>query len=109
MATPDRQPTEQGQGLNLQPHGSWSDSLTTAPQWELLLCISYLLIELLFDLEQFGTWLRVSNSQPLLHLWVASERKADMSSGTWGIILSTELTQVCGSKICPSTFLLPIA
>ena len=22
MATPDRQPTEQGQGMNLQPHGS---------------------------------------------------------------------------------------
>ena len=25
------QPTEQGQGLNLQPHGSYSDSLTTEP------------------------------------------------------------------------------
>ena len=34
-ATPDRQPTEQGQGPNLQPHGSQSDSLTTAPRREL--------------------------------------------------------------------------
>ena len=34
-ATPDRQPTEQGQGTNLQPHGSSSDSLTTAPRREL--------------------------------------------------------------------------
>jgi len=31
MATPDPQPTEQGQGLNPQPHGSWSDSLTSVP------------------------------------------------------------------------------
>ena len=30
-ATPDPQPTEQGQGSKPQPHGSWSDSLTTAP------------------------------------------------------------------------------
>jgi len=35
-ATPDCQPTEQGQGPNLQPHGSWSDSLTTVPRRELL-------------------------------------------------------------------------
>ena len=35
-ATPDPEPTEQGQGLNLQPHGSCLDSLTTEPQWELL-------------------------------------------------------------------------
>ena len=35
-ATPDPQPTEQGQVLNPQHHGSWSDSLTTAPQRELL-------------------------------------------------------------------------
>ena len=34
-ATPDPQPTEQGQGSNPQPHGSHSDSLTTAPRWEL--------------------------------------------------------------------------
>ena len=27
---------EQGQGLNLCPHGCESDSLTTGPQWELL-------------------------------------------------------------------------
>ena len=33
--TPQLKPTEQGQGLNLQPHGSLSDSLTTAPQQEL--------------------------------------------------------------------------
>jgi len=26
MAEPDPSPTEQGQGLNLQPHGSWSNS-----------------------------------------------------------------------------------
>ena len=31
---PDPQPTEQGQGLNLQPHGSQSDLLTTVPQQE---------------------------------------------------------------------------
>ena len=36
MATPDPQPTEQGQGSNLQPHGSQSDLLTTEPRWELL-------------------------------------------------------------------------
>ena len=35
MARPDPQPTEQGQGLNPQPHGSQSDSLTTAPRQEL--------------------------------------------------------------------------
>ena len=35
MATPDAQPTEQGQGSNPQPHGSQSDSLTTEPWWEL--------------------------------------------------------------------------
>ena len=35
-ANPDPQPTEQGQGLNPQPHGSKSDSLTTEPQRELL-------------------------------------------------------------------------
>ena len=33
--TPDRQPTEQGQGPNPQPHGSQSDSLTTVPRREL--------------------------------------------------------------------------
>ena len=32
-ATPD--PTEWGQGLNPQPHGSQLDSLTTEPRWEL--------------------------------------------------------------------------
>ena len=36
MAMSDPQPTEQGQGSNPKPHGSWSDSLTTAPRWELL-------------------------------------------------------------------------
>ena len=36
--TPDPRPTEQGQGSNLQPHGSQSDSLTTVPRQELLLC-----------------------------------------------------------------------
>ena len=35
MATPDPQTTERGQGLNLQPHGSSSLSLTTVPQGEL--------------------------------------------------------------------------
>ena len=35
MAMPDPQPTEQGQGLNLQPHGHQSDSLTTEPRGEL--------------------------------------------------------------------------
>ena len=34
-ATPDPQPTERGQGANPQPHGSWLDSLTTAPRQEL--------------------------------------------------------------------------
>ena len=34
-ATPDRWPTEQGQGPSPQPHGSWSDSLTAAPRREL--------------------------------------------------------------------------
>ena len=34
-ATLDPQPTKQGQGLNPQPHGSQSDSLTTAPRQEL--------------------------------------------------------------------------
>ena len=36
MAMPDPQATEQGQGLNLQPHSFQSDSLTTAPGRELL-------------------------------------------------------------------------
>ena len=35
MATTDPQPTEWGQGSNLQPHGSSSDSLTTEPGQEL--------------------------------------------------------------------------
>ena len=35
MATPNHQPTEQGQGLNPQPHGSQSDLSTTAPRREL--------------------------------------------------------------------------
>ena len=34
-AMPDPHPTEQGQGSNLKPYGPWSDSLTTAPRWEL--------------------------------------------------------------------------
>ena len=34
-ARPDPQPTERGQGSNLQPHGSSLDLLTTEPQWEL--------------------------------------------------------------------------
>ena len=34
-ATPDPQPTEQGQGSNPQPHSSWLGSLTTAPLREL--------------------------------------------------------------------------
>ena len=38
---PDPQPTEQGQGSNPQPHGSQSDSPTTAPQRELLLSMSF--------------------------------------------------------------------
>ena len=35
MATPDPQPSEQGQGLNRKPHGSQSDSSTTEPRREL--------------------------------------------------------------------------
>ena len=35
-ATTDPQPTEQGQRPNLQPHGFYSDPLTTAPGQELL-------------------------------------------------------------------------
>ena len=31
VAMPDPQPTEQGQGLNPQPHGSQLDSLTIEP------------------------------------------------------------------------------
>ena len=34
-AMPDPQPTEQGQGWNLQPPGSQSDSSTNEPRWEL--------------------------------------------------------------------------
>ena len=34
-ATPDPQPTERGQGPDLQPHGSSSDLLTTEPRREL--------------------------------------------------------------------------
>ena len=34
-ATLDPEPTQQGQGLNLRPHGCQSDSLTAEPQWEL--------------------------------------------------------------------------
>ena len=33
-AAPDHQPTEQGQGPNLQPHGSQLDLSTTAPRRE---------------------------------------------------------------------------
>ena len=32
---PDRQPTEQGQGPNPQPHGSYSDSFSAVPRQEL--------------------------------------------------------------------------
>ena len=35
MATLDPLPTEQGRGLNLHPYGSWLDSLTAEPRWEL--------------------------------------------------------------------------
>ena len=35
MAIPAPQPTEQGQGPNLHPHGCLSGSLTTESQWEL--------------------------------------------------------------------------
>ena len=35
MAMIDPQPTEQGQGWNLRPHGCQSGSLTAEPQWEL--------------------------------------------------------------------------
>ena len=35
-ATPDPQPTKQGQASNPQPHGSQSDSLTSVPRQELL-------------------------------------------------------------------------
>ena len=35
-ATPDPQPTEQGQGSNLKPQDSFLDSLTTEPREELL-------------------------------------------------------------------------
>ena len=35
MAMPDPQPTEQGQGSNLHPHGYWLGLLTTEPRWEL--------------------------------------------------------------------------
>ena len=38
----DPQPTEQGQGSNLQPYGSQSDLLTTEPRWELQGNILYL-------------------------------------------------------------------
>ena len=34
-AMPDPRPTEQDQGPNPQPHGSWLDLLTTEPQREL--------------------------------------------------------------------------
>ena len=36
LAMLDPSPTERGQGSNLQPHGSYSDSFTTEPGWELL-------------------------------------------------------------------------
>ena len=35
MAMPDPWPTERGRGSNLEPHGSWSGSLTTEPRREL--------------------------------------------------------------------------
>ena len=35
MTTPDPRPTEQGQGLNMHPHGSYLDVLTTVPWQEL--------------------------------------------------------------------------
>ena len=41
MATPDPQPTEQGQGSDLHPHGCCSDSLTTEPRWELWVIFYY--------------------------------------------------------------------
>ena len=44
MATPDPYPTEQGQGWIPQSHGSYSDSLTTAPRRELLPYYSYFII-----------------------------------------------------------------
>ena len=47
MAMLDPQPTEQGQGSNLNPHGYQSDSLTTEPQRELL-------NEILFKLNNFS-------------------------------------------------------
>jgi len=41
---PDPQPIEQGQGSNLQLHGSWSDSLTTEPRRELHNILFYICI-----------------------------------------------------------------
>ena len=41
-AMPDPQPTKRGQGSNLQPYGSYLDSLTTEPRRELLMSLSLL-------------------------------------------------------------------
>ena len=51
---PDPQPTEQGQGSNLQPHGSQSDSLTPGPWRELRAspCYAYYVAKFLFLLPQ---------------------------------------------------------
>ena len=40
-ATPDSQPTEQGQGSNPQPHGYQLGSLITEPRWEFPISINY--------------------------------------------------------------------
>ena len=61
-ATRDPQPTEQGQGSNLQPGGSQSDSLTTVPQRELPI-MTFLLHNHL-DSNQAMVPLAKSNSGP---------------------------------------------
>ncbi len=66
-ATPDRQPTEQGQGPNLQPHGSWSDSLTTAPRWELHFF--------------FFCLLKLLSIKNVRSMWVISEKKIKVEFG----------------------------
>ena len=52
MAMPEPQPTEQGQGSNPQPHGSWSDTLTTEPRQELPKVPSFSLAKFLFGKER---------------------------------------------------------
>ena len=63
-ATPDPQPTEQGHGLNLHPHGYWFRLIYTAPQQELP---EGYLLECLYSTQLHRVAWSISNQPPLIN------------------------------------------